>query len=584
MSSQRPNRRSRSVAVSTLVLTLCLSLSAVGVATTALDGADPVELDDCTTLSEPGQYVLTTDLHTNEGDCIVIRADGVTVDGGGHVIRGGDGIGGAGVVVPEGETITDLTVRDLRLQSFAAGVRLRAVTDATLRNVTAERNHVGVGVSNASGVVVSETTLAENGGAGLLVVDSRDVALRRSEARSNGGAGVVFETTVGPTVEAVTTRDNGGSGVVLARSPGGTVSEVIAADNGGAGVFVSLASETLVTNVTSADDGRSGVTVIRSPHTRVVDGTVRGDAVGVRVDRSPRVVVRGVVVDGAHAALTVDDSTDVVLADNRLVDGWQGVVVRGDRTVVRENVVTGHAESAVAVETGAQNVTVTRNVLRENHRGVFLADRSRNATVTENVVVGNRWIGIDFRTWIDRHAVERNLVIDNDVGIQGRGIVFQREPPPPPEPYPHTRDAVIRRNLIVDNRLGISLVYTYGGRFVQVHENGVVGNADCGMRVEGSVANATRNYWGPGGPSSPEPNTIRDPVTGRPADGRGDPVCGQHVGDVNTLVHFDPFLSDAEARALLAEVRRNTTLPTIWERPAASAVGAPTATDRHGPR
>jgi hypothetical protein len=270
---------------------------------------------------------------------------------------------------------------------------------------------------------------------------------------------------------------------------------------------------------------------------------------------------RSVVVDGP----------DNAVVDNQITRGVYGVVVRGTRTLVHDNAIDG-VEYAVFVFDWSENVTVDQNVVRGGQ--ITLAPRSRSASVTENVVVDST-VGVSFRAHIDQHEIERNLIADNEIGVFAWGWIFQREPSPPDERYSHTRDARVRQNLLVGNQIGMQLIdQGYTGdvgpvEYVEVHENAFVENSVCGLAVEGRdpklLVNATRNYWGPGGPASPASGVVTDPVTGRAANGRGDTVCPVDTDAVDettrSFVHFDPVLSDPEARTLLFQVRRNATLP-----------------------
>ena len=50
-------------------------------------GAEPTRIDGCTTISEPGRYVLTADLLDRDAStCIGVRSSDVVLDGAGHQI------------------------------------------------------------------------------------------------------------------------------------------------------------------------------------------------------------------------------------------------------------------------------------------------------------------------------------------------------------------------------------------------------------------------------------------------------------------------------------------------------------------
>ncbi|WP_435181868.1 NosD domain-containing protein [Halorussus sp. AFM4] len=139
----------------------------------AATDATQTRIDSCTTIDRPGEYVLTADIE-NGGKtpiskaCIRITADGVTLDGGGHLVDGrgvshtkGVAVVGARNVVVRNVELDDwhagvlvesgsATVRNVRTYSNAYGVRLENATDVAVENSTVEQNLVGVSAINQS--------------------------------------------------------------------------------------------------------------------------------------------------------------------------------------------------------------------------------------------------------------------------------------------------------------------------------------------------------------------------------------------------------------------------------------------------
>jgi parallel beta-helix repeat protein len=152
----------------------------------AAGSADAVRtsIDSCTTIDQPGTYVLTAEIE-NAGNtaisqsCIEITADDVTLDGGGHLIdgRGESHTNGIAVLGAEGVTVENVevddwhagifvsegsvTVRDVRTFSNAYGLRLENSTGATVENSTVEENLVGIYTDNEN-LTVNETTFSGN--------------------------------------------------------------------------------------------------------------------------------------------------------------------------------------------------------------------------------------------------------------------------------------------------------------------------------------------------------------------------------------------------------------------------------------
>jgi parallel beta-helix repeat protein len=168
----RRHVRTLAVALAALALLMGGGVALSGAASPTITSVSPVEgaqstVDSCTTIDEPGTYVLTADVDNGGGTaisqaCIEITADGVTFDGNGHTIdgRGVSHTKGVAVVNAQNVTVTNFevtdwhsgvlvengsaTVRDVHTVSNAYGVRLENASPSTVADNTVESNLVGI--------------------------------------------------------------------------------------------------------------------------------------------------------------------------------------------------------------------------------------------------------------------------------------------------------------------------------------------------------------------------------------------------------------------------------------------------------
>lgn len=153
------------------VLVLIASVSAVHIGTdpgaatgNGIDaaGTAPTSIDSCTTIDEPGRYVLTENVSGYGGGyCITIESSDVVLDGNGHTI---DASETNGVLVNGSEGAENVTIRDLRVHGLIAasagtfGVIVENASDTTVANVTVEDAFVGVEVHESSDVTIRNVT------------------------------------------------------------------------------------------------------------------------------------------------------------------------------------------------------------------------------------------------------------------------------------------------------------------------------------------------------------------------------------------------------------------------------------------
>src|SRR5688572_19293578 len=217
-------------------LRLALCLVAALAASQAV--AAPRVLNNCTTLNEPGAYVVGRNLAAT-GDCFVIAADFVNVDLDGFVISG-NGTGSA-------------FVEQLAVGRRGLGVRNGVVTGFAN----------GVFMLNSSGMVIDRMHFTNNGTIGIRAGNMVTVS---SSMFFNNGAGISLDQRAAVTGNTV--NDNAGGGI--SAGLGSTVTGNAVGRNAGNGI--SLAAGGLVANTVSRNNANHGV-MMDCPGT-VVSSTV----------------------------------------------------------------------------------------------------------------------------------------------------------------------------------------------------------------------------------------------------------------------------------------------------------------------
>lgn len=262
------------------------ALLTAGSAGTVSANARPTPIDDCTTITSPGRYVLTEDLDgRNESACIEIRADDVHLDGRNHTIDGG-GTGRRGVQAGEFLFIgvSNVTIENLRVTGFTtAGIAYEESSGGAIRNVTVTDSRHGIEYLNArdvsatgnvlsrnrTGVFASEggddnvfahNAIAANTGAGATIFQfGRRHVFRQNRITGNGGDGLVLsEHTDDPHLVGNTVLGNDGQGISMFELTGAHLEQNRIFRNGGDGISLKFVDGSrLVRNVSqhNADDG-----------------------------------------------------------------------------------------------------------------------------------------------------------------------------------------------------------------------------------------------------------------------------------------------------------------------------------------
>lgn len=143
---------------------LVLCAAAVGTAgSTPGSGTQATEIDGCTTIDQPGRYVITTN-QTYGGTigstaCITVVADDVVIDGQGSTVDGRGISNTTAIRVAGGENVV---VRNLVVADWHYGVHYLGADGGEIRNVTVRHGVYGVVLEGSGGVTVSDDRFDRN--------------------------------------------------------------------------------------------------------------------------------------------------------------------------------------------------------------------------------------------------------------------------------------------------------------------------------------------------------------------------------------------------------------------------------------
>lgn len=307
------------------------------------DVAGATTVDSCTTLTEPGAYVLTADVTDSEtGTCIRIHSDDVVLDGAGHTIDGVGAFGSAGVVVePRGDgSLTNVTVRNVTVTDWDDGVRYVRVLDGSVAGTTTANNRVGLTLLNARNNTLADNVARSNRLRGIaLFEESANNTLSNNTVRANGfGISLVEPGTRNNTLVGNTASSNE-FGIVLVDAHDNALLDNAANENRIAGIWLTAAR-----NNTLARNGVSnrfyGIFLSdRSNDNRLTDNTATGNAVGIRLRSSDgSLIARNTVRASSDTAILLISSNDNELVGNTGVDNARGIsVVRSSGNVIANN-------------------------------------------------------------------------------------------------------------------------------------------------------------------------------------------------------------------------------------------------------
>lgn len=250
-------------------------------------------------------------------------------------------------------------------------------------------------------------------------------------------------------------------------------------------------------------------------------------------------------------------ASGTTVRDNAVTDTGKGIVVFANESAIRNNIVDD--TQPANDPTGGDGIVIVA-------RSVILSENTVTRAEDGVVVAG-------------KNAIIRNSTLDSNMGA---GLQFTGG-----FAWPGYGTGIVVDNQVTNNNLdGIDVGSDFPPSEYEVHRNRIQNNGRFGIRIGNSskIVDARNNIWGCGGPSS----GLRDPYTGRVADGSGDQItAGDEPGVSN--VRFDPFQVVDSCPALTATstppaTAQSTPTPSPTPTPTVSATptSTPTPTPTQG--
>ena len=166
---------------------------------------------------------------TCPGNGLVISANGVTLDLGGHAISGSGAAFSTGVTARQDVTLEDVTIRRGTIRGFDTGVLAEGGGGMAVRGLAITDNVTGIVIDISFDVVVRHNLIADNSGSGLLALDSNTVRVTGNDALRNAGDGIHFGGEVTSSVaEGNVASGNGDDGIEVAEFVVGETPDTLA--------------------------------------------------------------------------------------------------------------------------------------------------------------------------------------------------------------------------------------------------------------------------------------------------------------------------------------------------------------------
>ncbi|MFC7203916.1 nitrous oxide reductase family maturation protein NosD [Haloferax namakaokahaiae] len=318
------------------------------VSSAAATNAESTRIDSPTTITEPGTYLLESNVDSSEdGPCIDIQSSDVTLDGRGYELVGtttGESIG-VRIGSDDGQ-LSNVGVRNLVVSNWNDGVRLQNVADCRLTDTYLSLCESAVVLRNSAATI--ESNFVEDSDGGILLRDrSRGRLVDNTVKSSRNSAIGLFDSTA--EIRGNLLAEGRQSGIALSASDDCTVVENVARGNR-TGLSLTQASSN---NDVSANsfvhnesrgvslEGQSGPDDDSTSGNRVSNNEITdngGDGVFLGGVRESEFVENTIRDNGANGVELVDSGANRFVRNVVCDNAGEQLVVGGDSNVFRNNV------------------------------------------------------------------------------------------------------------------------------------------------------------------------------------------------------------------------------------------------------
>lgn len=450
----------------------------VAAAAVAVLAAGPSEGSSSLPISTCGQTVTTNAVLVQNLNCagtgIVVGASGITIDLGGHVLKGNHSLGSNGI---DGGFAYDVTIKNGVVRNFDDGVWVvGGVADVSISNVVSTGNVRGGIVVNGDRVSINKSSASGNGTSGVLVWGT--VSVTSTTAAANGTFGIWLRDG-GSSVKSSSALGNGTTGIAL-EGDSNKVASSATSGNGAQGLYVK-GNYASVKSTKASSNGEYGIE-LSGDAASLKGNTTHGNgfAGGVSDGVGSGILVGGysIAPAGTNIARGNDDPTECSPASlcpsGSSTKAQATPITTCKQAVTTDAVLIQNLDCAGSgISVGASGITIDLGGHVLKGSGVFdgIAVSGFDQVTIKNGVVRN------FGTGVEAWAGSDNVTLSNVVstGNTATGI------------YINGNSASITASSALRNGSdGISIF----GDSATINSSTAAGNAANGIYVVGNIASA----------------------------------------------------------------------------------------------
>ncbi len=336
-----------------------------------------------TVLSTPGTYTLANDITDTTELIIEITSSGVTLDGGGYVIKGRSVSTGkepvfqTGVVVHPG--VSDVSLKNLKILDTFNAIAIDSAKSVTITGSTLDNNTNGIFVTASDSVQIDSCSMRDNGFSGVILESGTSESKITSCTIQGGVNGIVIEGSSDDEISSNTIEGAIDSGILLEHDTSAiTIKKNTFSQNGEQGIDCISAKDLIITENQFLDNKLNGIMLHGSTGNEITQNLFTGNMRGVNVYQSDNNRIQNnEFTANRGSAIMFQPSAGNIVAGNLITQNrGQGIFImyrvdRDSKNLIFNNYFSN--EENIGIEEGAQSNYVY-NIDREAGENILGGD------------------------------------------------------------------------------------------------------------------------------------------------------------------------------------------------------------------
>lgn len=311
------------------------------------------QITECTTITEPGEYIIVQDLKTNEREkiCLRINSSNVKIDGNFHKIYGYNEYGSKAIFIIGNKTniLSNIEITRINIQDGSEAINIGYSTDLTLSYITVNNMHTGITINESSRIKIIGNNI-KTIQRGIQVYNSQiltieDTTLNSQDSNSISFSGSYYIDIIKNTIE---------------NSPAGSI------------------------NVESLRN------------VNIKENTIKNGSFGILANRSSSMEIEGNIIENmTYQTISIQNGENVIIKNNTLKNTETNIYLNNIKnTEIKNNdfsnskfvTLITNSENMILEENDLKNITQSLIKIENSTQIKTLINRDPKINNTENYV------------------------------------------------------------------------------------------------------------------------------------------------------------------------------------------------------